>query len=144
MNQVMRRNWLYEGEARSLGNSGMDSAHAFSEAFDRSAGMWEEHTPEDPMVLVDLADAMRDLSAKALILLGVQEGCGASARLIEFAGQHHDEALAALREGRPLSPEIVAQAHREWKEYCRERHEKILALREPCDRDEEEQPSLSF
>lgn len=144
MNQVMRRNWLYEGEARSLGESGMDSAYAFSEAFDRSDGMWEEHMPEDPMVLVDLADAMRDLSAKALILLGVQEGCGASARLVEFAGQHHDEALAALREGRPLSPRIVAKAHREWKDYRRERHEKIMALSESRDLDEEERPAFSF
>lgn len=146
MNEMIRRNWLFEGEAQSLGDIGMNAANALMEAFDRSSAMWEQHppVPQDPMALVDLADAARDLSAKALILLGVQHGNGPSARMVEFAARHRDEALAALREGRPLPAEIVNEAHREWKEYFAARNREIWSLTEAAREMEMEEQGHGF
>jgi hypothetical protein len=64
--QLVNRNWLYESEVDALASQTRDASHALSEAFDRSDSMWEEdHLPDDPTVMIDIADAARDLAAKA-------------------------------------------------------------------------------
>jgi hypothetical protein len=129
MNKLVNRNWLYESEVDALASRTRDASHALSEAFDRSDRMWEEeHLPDDPTVMIDIADAARDLAAKALIIMGVQEGGGPNARIVKFASAHEEEAIAALREGRPLSAEAVNAAHREFSAFEREQHDRLLAL----------------
>jgi hypothetical protein len=107
--------------------------------------MWEEeHLPKDPTVMIDIADAARDLAAKALIVMGVQDGGGPNARIVKFASAYEEEAFAALREGRPLSAEAVNAAHREFAAYSKEQHARLLALMEQSREVEESSEETSF
>jgi len=145
MNKLVNRNWLYESEVDALASQTRDASHALSEAFDRSDSMWEEeHLPDDPTVMIDIADAARDLAAKALIVMGVQDGGGPNARIVKFASAYEEEAFAALREGRPLSAEAVNAAHREFAAFSKEQHARLLALMEQSREVEESSEETSF
>lgn len=142
MSQTVRRNWLFEGEAPEVGKAGMNAAYALMESFDRSDDMWERYPPDVPMAFLELMESARDLAAKALILLGVQQGVGASARMIEFGARHWHDALAAVREGRPLDADVVAAVHQEWQRYTAKRDEQLWSLMEAAREAEAEAVAL--